>query len=196
MYSSSTDEDHGAFVWMVKNAIVPRPIAWVSTVAVDGTRNLAPFSYFAPVVMDPPTVLFSVTGRTDTLANIEARRQFAITIALAGQEELIAATAAEEPAEVDEATRAGLRWEDGHRIAVPHPAGGGPSLECELLETREFRGSRLVFGEVLGVVVDDRLLRADGRLDQDRYRPVGRMGGATFTRVGNWSRHPVPPAGG
>lgn len=194
MYSSNTDADREAFVWMVKNAVVPRPIAWVSTVDAAGVPNLAPFSYFAPLVMDPPTVVFSVTGRTDTLANVEATGQFAVTIAVAGQEELVATTAAAFAADVDEAAQVGLAWEAGQRIAAPHPAGGGPSLECELVEVRAFRGSNLVFGEVVGVAVDDALLRADGRLDQDVYHPVGRLGGATFTRVESWSRHPIPPA--
>ncbi|MEV6909175.1 flavin reductase family protein [Amycolatopsis sp. NPDC051071] len=194
MYCGNTDADRAAFVWMVKNSVVPRPIAWVSTVSTSGVANLAPFSYFAPITMDPPTVLFSVSGPTDTLDNIEATGQFAITMALSGQEELIAGTAATVAPDVDEARHVGLSWAPGVGIAVPHPAGAGPSLECELVTVQEFKGSRLVFGEVLGVAVDDYLLREDGRLDQDVYHPVGRMGGATFTRVDNWVRHAIPDA--
>ncbi|MGV9294209.1 flavin reductase family protein [Amycolatopsis sp. NPDC003676] len=193
MYSSNTDADRGAFVWMVKNAVVPRPIAWVSTVDGAGVRNLAPFSYFAPLTMDPPTVVFSISDTPkDTLTNISAHGEFAITLALSGQEELVAHTASTVDSSVDEAAQVGLSWAPGVRIAVPHPAGAGPSLECTLVKIEEFRGSHLVFGEVIGVAVDDRLLRADGRLDQDVYQPVGRMGGATFTRVDNWVRVPIP----
>jgi flavin reductase (DIM6/NTAB) family NADH-FMN oxidoreductase RutF len=192
MYSSNTDADHDGFVWMVKNAVVPRPIAWVSTISPAGVANLAPFSYFAPMTMDPPTVVFSVSGRKDTVDNILATGQFAVTIALAGQEELVARTAAVVGPDVDEASHVGLTWAPGVGIAVPHPSGAGPSLECELVTVQDFKGSKLVFGEVLGVAVDDHLLREDGRLDQDAYHPVGRLGGATFTRVDDWVRHPIP----
>ncbi|MFD2472981.1 flavin reductase family protein [Amycolatopsis silviterrae] len=193
MYSSNTDADRGAFVWMVKNAVVPRPIAWVSTVDGAGVRNLAPFSYFAPLTMDPPTVLFSISDTPkDTLDNITVSGEFAITMALSGQEELVARTASTVDSSVDEAEHVGLSWAPGVRIGVPHPAGAGPSLECTLVKIDEFKGSHLVFGEVVGVAVDDRLLRPDGRLDQDAYHPVGRMGGATFTRVDNWVRVPIP----
>ncbi|WP_051793211.1 flavin reductase family protein [Amycolatopsis jejuensis] len=195
VYCSNTDADHGAFVWMVKNAIVPRPIAWVSTVDSAGVANLAPFSYFAPLTMDPPTVVFAVSGGAkDTLANVVASGEFAITMALSGQEELIARTASAVDSTVDEAAAVGLSWAAGVSIGVPHPAGAGPSLECTLVKVDEFKGSHLVFGEVLGVSVDDALLRPDGRLDQDAYHPIGRMGGATFTRVDNWVRHPIPSA--
>lgn len=192
MYCSSTDDDRHSFVWMVKNSIVPRPIAWVSTTSRTGVHNLAPFSYFAPMTMDPPTVVFSVTGQADTLENVRAEKQFAINMALSGQERLVAITAATVDGDVDEALHVGLDWEPGVQINVPHLAGGGPSLECRLLMLQDFNGATLVFGEVIGVVVADELLRADGRIDQDVYHPLGRMGGSTYTRVNNWSRHLIP----
>lgn len=192
MYSDNTDADRGAFVWMVKNSVVPRPIAWVSTISATGVPNLAPFSFFTQTTMDPPTVVFCVSGPTDTLDNIRTTGQFTVTIALAGQEELVARTASIVAPEVDEAEHVGLEWAPGVRVDVPRPAGAGPSLECEMLMVQHFKGSRLVFGEVLGVAVDDHLLSADGRLDQDVYQPVGRLGGANFTRIENWAQHMIP----
>jgi flavin reductase (DIM6/NTAB) family NADH-FMN oxidoreductase RutF len=65
--------------------VVPRPIAWVSTVDAEGVANLAPFSYFMAITHDPPTIAFSSSpraeyagakGKKDTLRNVEVTREF------------------------------------------------------------------------------------------------------------------------
>src|SRR4029453_4954735 len=98
--------------------VVPRPIAWVSSVDAAGVRNLAPFSYFMAITHDPPTIAFSAgprgaettggTGRKDTLANVQATGEFVVNVvddALAAQMNV---TSADYPPEVDEFTEAGL----------------------------------------------------------------------------------------
>src|SRR5688500_17450817 len=92
--------------------VVPRPIAWVSTVDSAGVRNLAPFSFFMGVCGDPPTIAFSggprEGGQKDTVRNAEASREFVVNVVDDAHAEAMNASSGEYPPEVDEFTVAGL----------------------------------------------------------------------------------------
>jgi flavin reductase (DIM6/NTAB) family NADH-FMN oxidoreductase RutF len=98
--------------------VVPRPIAWVSSVDAAGVRNLAPFSYFMAITHDPPTVAFSSSprgaelagarGKKDTLRNVEVTREFVVNVVDDALAEQMNLTSGDYPAEVDEFTQAGL----------------------------------------------------------------------------------------
>jgi len=111
------------------SSVVPRPIAWVSSVDADGVRNLAPFSYFMAITDDPPTIAFSSSfrgagkdGKKDTLRNVEATREFVVNVvddALAAQMNL---TSGEYPPQVDEFEVAGLAVAPAARVTPPRVA--------------------------------------------------------------------------
>ena len=179
---------------LMTGAVVPRPIAWVSTVDVDGRPNLAPFSYFMPVSEAPFLLAFCPGIRTitmmekDTLRNIRATGEFVINMVSAEVAEAMNVTATELPPAVDEFERAGLSAVPSARIRPPRVGESKISFECRLwrivdiAERRAGSGS-IVIGEALYAHVDDDVIDGGGRIDFERYRPVGRLAGALFCHV-------------
>ena len=170
--------------------VVPRPIAWVSTVDAAGVRNLAPFSFFMGVCGEPPTIAFSsgprAGGRKDTVRNVEASGEFVVNVVDDAHAEAMNATSGEYPPEVDEFTVASLAATPGVRVAAPRVAGAPISLECRLVQiVRIGRGPHsVVFGEIVYLHVRDDLYdTATGRIDVAALRPVGRLAGHMYSRT-------------
>ncbi|HYL35312.1 MAG TPA: flavin reductase family protein [Bryobacteraceae bacterium] len=174
-------------------SIVPRPIALVSTLSADGIRNLAPFSFFTGISSKPALICFcpgprpADGARKDTLRNISMTREFVVNIV---SEEIAAAmnlTSGEYPAEVDEFELAGLTPIPSDLVKPPRVAESHVNMECRLYLAIEFSeepgGGNLVIGEVLRFHVDDRIVE-NFKIDPDKLRAIGRMGGPTgYTRT-------------
>lgn len=170
--------------------VVPRPIAWVSTVDAAGVRNLAPFSFFMGVCGEPPTIAFSSGpregGRKDTVRNIEAGGDFVVNVVDDAHAEAMNATSGEYAPEVDEFAVAGLTAAPGVRVKAPRVATAPIGLECRLVEiVRIGRGPHsVVFGEIVYLHVRDDLYdAATGRIDVAALRPVGRLAGHMYSRT-------------
>jgi flavin reductase (DIM6/NTAB) family NADH-FMN oxidoreductase RutF len=170
-------------------SIVPRPIAFVSTLSVSGVRNLAPFSFFNGVSGDPPVICFSVTGRTphkDTLANIQETGEFVVNIVSEEIAEQLNLCAGEYPPEVDEFELSGLTAAPSALIRPPRVLESRVSMECTLHQIVEVgtlpRGASLVLGEVLRFHVEDAIVD-NFRIDPEGLRAIGRMGGNTYART-------------
>jgi len=173
-------------------AIVPRPIAFVSSRDAAGVLNLAPFSYFTGCSTNPPVVCFCSAVRTgprphkDTLENIRATGEFVVNIVTEEIAGPMNATSAEVAPEVDEFALAGLTPLASERIAVPRVAESPIQMECRLRQIIEISplpgGGNLVLGDVLLFHIREDLL-VNGKIDPDRLRAVGRMGGPTFVRT-------------
>src|SRR5215831_11231169 len=116
--------------------VVPRPIAWVSTVSVEGVHNLAPFSFFMGVCNDPPTIAFSSSRREgtkkDTVTNIEDSGDFVVNVVDDPLAEHMNLTSGEYPPEVDEFTLVGLDAAPGVKVKTPRVAAAPISMECKL----------------------------------------------------------------
>jgi flavin reductase (DIM6/NTAB) family NADH-FMN oxidoreductase RutF len=169
--------------------IIPRPIAWVSTVSPDGVRNIAPFSFFTAITADPPTVCFAPARRPggvkkDTLANVEATGEFVVNIVTEEQSKAMNETATDYPPEFDEFERAGLSAVASDIVAAPRVGGSPVNMECKLQNTIPVGngGSVLVIGEVLLFHVDERVLK-DGKVDAGLLKAIGRLGGDEYTRT-------------
>lgn len=181
------------------NALVsPRPIGWISSLAVDGTANLAPYSFFNAVSGNPPFVMFSSAGRKDTQRNIEATGEFVVNMATAALKDALNATAGVVPPEIDEFDLAGLRKAPCRTVRVPRVAASPVALECVLsqtlsLTTRDGRkaGSEVIFGEVTGVHIDDHVIR-DGIVDVTRIRPLSRLGYLDYAIIDQVFEMPRP----
>ena len=166
------------------NAIVaPRPIGWVSTMSADGVANLAPYSFFNLFNYAPPIIGFSSMGWKDSVANIDATREFVWNLATRPQAEAMNATAAMVGAEVDEFTLAGLDTVPSHVVAPARVAGSPAQFECRVtqivrLETKEGRDldQWLVLGEAVAIHIDAAMLD-DGIYQTARPRPILRGGG-------------------
>jgi len=172
--------------------VQPRPIAWVSSQSADGTLNLAPFSFFNVVCAKPPTVVFCPMWsgpdavKKDTVANIEATKEFVIQIVSKPLAEKMNLSACELSSEVDEFEVAGLTPKPSHKVKVPRVGEARAFLECRLdriIPVGEGSGAGcMILGEVLLIEVDDEIM--DGtRVDVDALAPIGRLAGAEYSTV-------------
>ncbi len=172
--------------------IVPRPIAFVSSLSADGIRNLAPFSFFTAASANPPVICFTpmVRGRDgslkDTLRNIEATGEFVTNVVSEDFILQMNASSAEVGPEVDEFVLSGLTPVASDLVRAPRVGEARAAMECKLVQivhvSAKPLGGSIVLGEVLRFHVDDTLFD-NFRIDPDRLRPVGRMGGPLYTRT-------------
>jgi flavin reductase (DIM6/NTAB) family NADH-FMN oxidoreductase RutF len=168
--------------FLMTSLVVPRPIAWVSSLAPDGTRNLAPHSYFNIVSTDPPIVHFTQTGRKDTLTNVEASGEFVVNLVSADLAEAMNLTSANFPPDEDEFTWAGLDATPSTHVAPPRVAAAKAAMECRVRTILPMGNGNMVFGDVLTVHVDETIW-AEGRVDVAALAPIGRLGGSAYSHV-------------
>ena len=185
------DWDTRQMYFLLTGLVVPRPIAWVSTIAADGTRNLAPHSYFNLVAHNPPHVVFGESRRKDTLANIEATGEFVVNLATEHVLEQMNASAIDAPAAVDEFDLVGVTPAPSQVVAVPRVAEAVGHLECRLTDHLRLGEGHLVVGEVVHVHVDSSVWR-DGRIAPDLLRPVLRLAGSQYATLGELFKLPRP----
>jgi flavin reductase (DIM6/NTAB) family NADH-FMN oxidoreductase RutF len=177
---------------LLTSLVLPRPIAWVSTVSARGELNLAPFSFFNVVCANPPTVVFCpmLSGRTgqpkDTLRNLREVPEFVLQVASRGLAEQMNLCSGEFGAQVDEFQLAGLTAQPSRQVSVPRVAEAGAIMECRLrdiITVGEGPGSgSLVLGEVVLFEVEDSLL-VEGEVSLDRLDPIGRLSGNDYCTV-------------
>jgi len=177
---------------LMVGAIVPRPIAFVSTVDEHGVRNLAPFSFFSAACSKPPTVLFcpgiraTTRDRKDTLKNVAATKEFVVNIVSEEIAERMNLTSAEVGPEVDEFELSGLTPLASVVVRPPRVAESPVQMECELREVVTISdqpgGGSIVIGEVLRFHVREDLID-NFRVDADRLKAIGRMGGPTYCKT-------------
>ncbi|MBO9131389.1 flavin reductase family protein [Bacillus sp. 165] len=173
-------------------SILPRPIAFVSTVDEDGNVNVAPFSFFTGICADPLMVCFAPMvrgtdgGKKDTLKNIEATKEFVINIVGEDIVQQMNDCSIEYSAEIDEFVQVGLTKEASIKVKPPRVKESKVHLECELHEVLHFGENKgagsLVIGKVVLVHVDDELYY-DGKIDTEKLNPIGRLAGQSYTRA-------------
>jgi len=164
------------------NALVaPRPIGWISTVDTEGRPNLAPYSFFNAIAYFPPQVMFSSSGRKDTLANVEATGQFVVNLATYDLREQVVATSVDAPHGVSEFEYAGLTPMPSVLVKPPRVAESPVHLECEMTQVIALPHDEgkpqnfVVMGKVLGISIADWAI-VDGLVDTGKLRPLARLG--------------------
>ena len=161
--------------------VVPRPIGWISTVDAEGRANLAPYSFFNGISYFPPQVMFSSSGRKDTLANCEATGQFVVNLATYELREKVVATSVDAPHGVSEFEYAELTPEPSTLVKPPRVAESPVHLECETTQTIPLEHdagkpqSFVVMGKVLGISIADWAITG-GVVDIAKLRPLARLG--------------------
>lgn len=175
---------------LLKGCVAPRPIAWVSTLSAAGVANAAPYSCFTFVALVPPLICFSVERRPDgapkdTLRNAEFTGDFVVNLVPEELASAMNASAESFPPEVSEIVKVGLTTAPGERVRAPRIAECPVNMECRVTQVLELGRSRhsLVIGEVVLVHVRDDLYR-DGTIDVARLRPVARLAGNEYCRLG------------
>lgn len=178
---------------LLTSTVVPRPIAWVSSVAEDGSLNLAPFSYFMAITHDPPLIAFAANwrrttnNRKDTLANIEATGEFVLNVVTDETVEKMNQTSGEYSAEVDEFEVAGLTPVAASVVRPPRVAEAPVQMECKLEQVvylgRDTTPTGLVIGRIVMWHVRDDLLTPEGVVDPHKLQPVGRLSGNYYSHI-------------
>jgi flavin reductase (DIM6/NTAB) family NADH-FMN oxidoreductase RutF len=165
-----------------KAIVAPRPIGWITTLSPEGVVNLAPYSFFNAVGEKPHVVGFSSSARKDSERNAEASGEFVFNLATWELRDAMNATSAAYDAVTSEPERADVTMTPSRVVAPPRVAASPAALECRYVGSYQLRTlagepheNRLVFGQVVGVYVDERFV-ADGRVATAAMRPIARMG--------------------
>ncbi|KAF9057199.1 hypothetical protein BJ165DRAFT_15538 [Panaeolus papilionaceus] len=188
-------EDRRRLYLLLQTAIVPRPIALVSTVSEDGLENLAPISWFNEVSPYPVVISLSISSRSgtpkDTLRNILAIKEF--TVNLISEPWMVQAHAAsiDAPPDVGEWPITGLTKAPCLKVRTARVLESACAMECELLQTVEIKdpdtgavNNTLVLGSVKYIHVRNDVINPDrGTIDPGKMKPIGRMGGAGYVRI-------------
>ena len=176
---------------LMAGCIVPRPIAWVSTLSEDGVGNVAPYSFFNMMGASPPLVVLGTMRQADgrlkdTAANILETREFVIHLVGEAMLPAMNATCIDAPPEVDEAALAGLAMEPSQIVAPPSIAGAPARFECRLYDFLDAPPETVILiGEVLAMEIADAFIEPE-RLRVDPYAMglLGRVTGpGSYTRI-------------
>ncbi len=185
-----------------KAIVAPRPIGWISTRALDGRINLAPYSFFNGFCSAPPIVGFSSEGWKDSASFARESGEFVANLATNDLRDPMNATSAPLPRGDNEFAHAGLTMAECRLVAPPRVAESPASLECKVVEIVEIRtqsgawsGSVLTIGEVVGVHIDETYIR-DGRFDTAGAHPLARCGYQDYAAVDSVFMLARPKGGG
>jgi flavin reductase (DIM6/NTAB) family NADH-FMN oxidoreductase RutF len=200
MHINVSELPHRELYNILLSSVGPRPIAWVSTLSASGQPNLAPFSFFNCVCVDPPLLAFAPAIRADTsagaerpalqekdtLRNVRETKEFVVNIVTYDLMEGMNITSGEYDRTVNEFELAKLTPQPS-QVVRPARVGESPvSFECKLRQILDFsdapNGTSLVIGEVVAIYLNDAHLK-DGRIDRDSLDLIGRMGGIQYTRT-------------
>lgn len=166
------------------STVVPRPIAWVTSVGPTGVVNAAPFSFFNAIGSDPPLIVLGIGNRElgvpkDSAANIRARGEFVVNLVSEALAERMNICAVDFPSHESEITAAQLKLESGTLVHVPYLAESPVSLECREFSTTEIGRNRIIIGEVLAMHIKDEYVDVERLyIDTNALYLIGRMGGS------------------
>lgn len=172
-----------------KAIVAPRPIGWISSLAADGSVNLAPYSFFNALGTHPHLVMFSSEGRKDSVSFAAETNEFVANLVSRNLAEKMNASAVDAPRGVSEFDYAGLTPVPSRLVAPPRVGEAVAALECKVTDILEPKGldgrpagNVIVFGEVVGVHIDEAML-TDGLFDIVKAGTVARLGYMDYTSV-------------
>ncbi|MDA9425427.1 MULTISPECIES: flavin reductase family protein [Bradyrhizobium] len=170
--------------------ILPRPIAWVTSVGPTGVVNAAPFSFFNAFCEDPPLCMFAANRKPngqdkDTFLNIQRTGEFVVNIADEPLAKAMHESSGDFPPEVGEPDYLGLKLAPSTKIAVPRLADAPWAMECKLWKLIDINDDRrLIMGEGVHFHIRDELWDPEAmRVHMDRYHPIGRMFADRYCRT-------------
>jgi flavin reductase (DIM6/NTAB) family NADH-FMN oxidoreductase RutF len=171
--------------FLLTGMVIPRPIAWISTLATDGTANIAPFSFTTILSSEPPVVCFVSSGYKDSMRNAQETGDFVYNV---GGEDLLEdlnLTSADLNRDESEFEWVKLTPRPSDLVKSPRLGEAPISMECKLLEVISFGGGggNLVVGEVVRIHVAERILTND-RVDPEKLRPICRLSGSNYATLG------------
>lgn len=177
---------------MLTGAVIPRPIAFVTSVSASGVVNAAPFSQFVIVAVDPGLLGFSVGPRLssvdpkDTLVNIRSSGEFVINMVPDGWEEIVQKASDEHPSDVSEVDLLNFRTLLSKVVRTPRLMGSKVQFECTLEQILTFGDApnHFIVGKVVAMHAQAGLT-SDYKIDPIAYSPIARIGGRNYVRLGD-----------
>jgi flavin reductase (DIM6/NTAB) family NADH-FMN oxidoreductase RutF len=166
-------------------SVVPRPIAWVSTISTEGVVNLAPFSFFNVASRNPPMLCISIGPgvgeregtEKDTLVNIRNQKEFVINVVPSSLGNEMQKTSENLPSDVDEFEAAGLTTLDS-TIVKPKRVKEAPiQMECQLEQIIQLGSDHLVIGRMVRYHINDDYYLGNYKVDLEKLQPLGRLAG-------------------
>jgi flavin reductase (DIM6/NTAB) family NADH-FMN oxidoreductase RutF len=204
---AAADLNPGDMYLLLRDAVMPRPIAWVSTIDEEGRTNLAPYSFFNVVSPNPPVLGFSVGPRNtqrgsgdelkDTLMNIQAIGEFVVNIVPERFIEEMVRTSDPLPHGASEFAHTALLEQPSATVRPPRVAGATVAFECTTYDILQVGRSAWVMGLVRTFLVEDAAYIGTKGPNQHRIdvlketglRPVGRLGRANYVRLREIETH-------
>ena len=176
---------------LLTSLVVPRPIALVTSLGSDGIVNAAPFSFFNVLADEPPIVVVSIEDRAagpmkDTARNIVERREFVVNLVDEGIAAQMHGCSDDMPPDMSELAAVGLTAAASVHVAPPRILEAPVALECTLHSDVSIGKRRILIGQVRHLHVRDGLVDPQTlRVDMNLYRPVGRLFGSRYCRIGD-----------
>ena len=189
MFYDTESTRHGLAHDPFKSIVAPGPIGWIGSKGRDGSINLSPYSFFNAVSDRPKIVMFSSSGRKDSLRNTTETGVFTVNFVSADLVPAMNASSVAVPYGSDEFAIAGLSAVPGRLVDAPYVGEAHAVLECRVTEIHTLKtidgedsDSHAVFGQVVGIHIDEGVIR-DGRFDVALARPVSRLGYMDYAEV-------------
>ena len=185
--------ESSALYKLLTGTVIPRPIGWVSTIDNNGINNLAPFSFFNVVSEDPPHVMFSTvrTGNKnkDTLNNILDNNQFVVNLVTEEVVVQMNTTSQSVTSDIDEFELAGVTPINAIYIKPKRIKESLVHFECEMvhhyfIENHQNGGACIIIGKIITMHIDDTILMENYRINLDKYKPVARLAGSNYSKLG------------
>ena len=188
MFYETKKNNHGLKHDPFKSCIIPRPIAWITTISNDGIDNCAPYSFFNGVSSDPPMIMFANNGTAvdergprDTFSNIKENQEFVINVSTFNTKDKMNKTSARLNKRISEIEFASLDTLDS-RLVKPKRLKESPiNMECILYKIIDLPGitennyNGILIGKVIGIHINDEYIK-DGKVDVIKIKPLARLG--------------------
>lgn len=187
---------------LVQGAVAPRPIAFASTIDLEGRPNLSPFSFFNVFGMNPPLLIFSPSRRgrentvKDTYLNVKEVREVVINVVSYSMVQKVSDSSANFPRGVNEFEKTGFGMIPSETVKPFRVKESPVQFECKVLQVIETgsQGSagNLVLCEILRMHIDPAILDGQGRIDPNKIDLIGRMGRDYYVRASGMALFEVP----
>lgn len=173
-------------------SVLPRPIAFVTTIGMNDVVNAAPFSFFNVISANPPLLMLGIIRKEggeqkDTARNILRQGEFVVHVVDEDNLKRVNMASIESPPDISEITISGLSLIPGHHVCVPRVKECKVAMECHFNSHYEVgkdgaTTADVIVGEVLAFHIDDSIIR-NGKIQIDLLKPVGRLAGNEYTKV-------------
>ncbi|GAB2463754.1 flavin reductase family protein [Jatrophihabitans fulvus] len=173
----------GTYPWLTAS-LIPRAIAWVSSISADGVDNVAPHSFTTVAGIDPATLCFVSVGEKDTLRNVRATGEFVLNVGSDALLHPMNDSATPLPGELSEFDEAGLAREPSRVVRPPRVAAAPVVFECRVSGEYPIGNCTTVFGEIVHIAAHRSVLADDGLPDPIALAPLARLGRSEWSRLG------------